>query len=88
MKVPGETSSYAVYPNPASGKFTFSAADANISSLKMFSITGYPVGIRAKQAGADNSWDIETKTTVAPGLYYIQFTTGQGAQETLRMIIR
>ncbi|SDE61300.1 Por secretion system C-terminal sorting domain-containing protein [Dyadobacter soli] len=54
----------------------------------MFSITGYPVGIRAKQAGADNSWDIETKTTVAPGLYYIQFTTGQGAQETLRMIIR
>jgi hypothetical protein len=78
---------YAVYPNPGNGRFKFSGADVDVTSLGMFNVLGGAVRISVTKGESAGEYIVVPDTCITPGLYFVKFSTLSGRKEAVRMVV-
>ncbi|NIJ54539.1 ExeM/NucH family extracellular endonuclease [Dyadobacter arcticus] len=88
VKSASNPSQFAVYPNPNQGNFKLVGYNVDQYSIRMFSITGVPVNTTVSKAEGENTFSVQSKQVLTPGLYYIQFASEPLGKQNVKLIIR
>ncbi|MCF0072906.1 ExeM/NucH family extracellular endonuclease [Dyadobacter sp. CY261] len=88
VKTASSDKSVIVFPNPGAGQFTLSGKDVNKASVKMFSVLGEQIQVTVSPAESGDELVVTAKTRLLPGLYYVNFTTGSGVNDTVKVVVQ
>ena len=72
-----------IYPNPNRGHFTLLSPKTSPEDIKLFDKTGKEINIQSVQTDHNNVFEIRTKNTLQPGLYYLRIADKENPVKVL-----
>lgn len=73
-----------IFPNPNTGNFTLMSSTATPGNIRLFDKIGREIDLHSIQTDNKNNFEVRSKSTILPGLYYLRI---QGQENPVKVLI-
>ena len=76
-----------IFPNPSKGSFTLSGPDSGLATVKLYTLSGLDIPVNISQAEDSKMLNINAKTVLAPGMYYLKVNPVDGVKTKILKVL-